>query len=47
MFPEIKVNVEKANLIELKKKSGTLLDKYNDYKVEYLLLGMQNLGKYI
>ncbi|QEN04570.1 AAA family ATPase [Thiospirochaeta perfilievii] len=44
---EIKMNLDKAKMNDLKNKSVKLLKKYKDYSVEYLLLGMQNLDKYI
>ena len=47
VLAEIKMNLEKAKMKELKEKSAKILKKYNGYEVEYLLLGMQNLEKYL
>jgi len=47
IISEIKMNLEKAKMIDLKSKSEKLLKKYKNYQVEYLLLGMQNLEEYL
>lgn len=44
---EIKMNLSKAKMNDLKNKSMKLLKKYKDYEVQYILLGMQNLKKYL
>ena len=47
VISEIEMNVEKAKMSVLKEKSANLLKKYTGYEVEYLLLGMQTLDKYM
>ncbi len=47
VLAEIKMNLEKAKMKELVIKSENILKKYKEYEVEYLLLGMQNMEKYI
>lgn len=47
VLAEIKINLDKAKMNELKTKSEKLLKKYNGYDIEYKLLGMQNLEEYI
>ena len=47
ILAEVKMNLDKAKINELKKKSEKLIKKYKNYDVQYLLLGMQNLEKYI
>lgn len=47
IMADIKLNLKKTNLKELKQKSEKLLTKYNGYKVEYLLLGLQNIDRYL
>ena len=47
VLAEIKMNLDKAKMNELKVKSEKLLKKYRDYEIEYKLLGMQNLEEYI
>ncbi len=47
IISEVKINLEKAKIQELKNKSEKLLQKYSNYKVEYLLLGMQNLEDFL
>lgn len=44
---EIKLNKDKINLNVLKAKSKKLIDKYKNYNIEYLSLGMQDLEKYL
>ncbi|MDC7234082.1 MAG: ATP-binding protein [Spirochaetales bacterium] len=47
VISEVKMNVDKARLNALKEKSINLIKKYPGYEVEYLLLGMQTLDKYL
>ena len=44
---EVKLNKDKINMNTLKMKSEKLVNKYKDYTVEYVGLGMQDLGDYI
>ena len=41
------MNIDKAKLNVLKEKSINLLKKYPGYEIEYFILGMQTLDKYI
>ncbi len=45
VIAEVKINLEKAKMKLLQEKSIKLIQKYNDYKIEYKLLGMQNLDE--
>ena len=47
LMAEVKMNLEKAKINDLTSKSMNLLKKYKDYKVQFLLLGMQNLKEYL
>jgi len=47
IIAEIKMNVEKIRKNELISKSEKLLRHYKGYEVEYLVLGMQTLEKYL
>jgi AAA+ ATPase superfamily predicted ATPase len=47
VISEVKMNVDKAKMNALKEKSVNFLKKYPGYEVEYLLLGMQTLDKYM
>lgn len=47
IIAEIKMNLEKAKLNELKTKSEKLINKYKDFNVKYKLLGMQNLDDFL
>jgi AAA+ ATPase superfamily predicted ATPase len=47
LIGEIKLNKDKVNLNILKAKSENLINKYKNYTVEYLCLGMQDLDNYI
>lgn len=43
----MKLILEKAKKNDLVLKSVKLIKKYKGYKIEYLLLGMQNLEEYL
>ena len=47
VIAEVKMNLEKAKINLLQEKSLNIIQKYNDYKIEYKLLGMQNLDEYL
>jgi AAA+ ATPase superfamily predicted ATPase len=47
VIAEVKMNLEKAKINLLQEKSLKLIQKYNDYEIEYKLLGMQNLDEYL
>lgn len=47
VIAEVKMNLEKAKINVLQEKSLKLIQKYNDYEIEYKLLGMQNLDDYL
>ncbi len=47
ILAEVKMNLDKAKLNDLKSKSEKLLNKYKGYNIEYLLLAMQNLNDYL
>lgn len=47
VIAEVKMNAGKAKMSSLKEKSATLLKKYSDYEVEFLLLGMQTLDSFM
>lgn len=47
VISEVKMNVEKAKMNTLKEKSINLVKKYPGYEIEYLLLGMQTIDKYM
>lgn len=47
VISEIKMNVDKARMSLLKKKSINLIRKYPGYEIEYVLLGMQTLDEYM
>jgi uncharacterized protein len=44
---EVKMNLDKAKMTDLKNKSTNVLKGYKDYNVQYLLLGMQNIEEYL
>ncbi len=47
LLGEVKLNVGKAKMHDLQAKSYNLLQKYKEYDVQFLLLGMQNLEEYL
>lgn len=47
VIAEVKMNLGKAKINLLQEKSLKLIQKYNDYEIEYKLLGMQNLDEYL
>ncbi|NOY07596.1 MAG: ATP-binding protein [Spirochaetes bacterium] len=47
LIGEIKLNKDKINMNALKMKSEKLVNKYKNFTIEYVCLGMQDLEKYI
>jgi hypothetical protein len=44
---EVKLNKEKLNLNELIFKSKRLVEKFKDYEVEYKLLSLDDIDRYL
>ncbi len=47
LIGEVKLNKNKINLKTLKMKSEKIIARYNNFTVEYLCLGLQDLDKYL